>query len=118
RDLGRGDDTSVFFSPANAFYYLVERPGQALRLSRPAHYQLEGVVFDGRFPPEDGAPGRVPKATGNDVTSPSPSANDWYETIKLNWGRDFVTGATAYAPPSPVWRAFDDILATWQARGI
>lgn len=26
------------------------------------------------------------KATGNDVFSPTPSLNDWYDTVKLNYG--------------------------------
>jgi glycosidase len=118
RDFGLDDDTGVFFSPTNDFFYLVEPPHQALNLAKPLHWHPSGVVFGGRYWREDGVGGRTPKATGNNVVSPRPDATDWYETIKLNWGFNFVDGSSAFTPRPPVWEKFDAILAYWQARGV
>lgn len=118
-DFGRDDDPSRFFQPDNNFFYLVDPPGQALQLQRPAHWNPADVTFDGRYPPEDGtSPARVPKATGNDVTSPAPAASDWYETVKLNWGLDFVSGASRFDPIPKTWRRMDQVIAYWQRRGV
>ncbi len=117
-DFGRDDDTSVFFSPQNDFYYLADPPGQALNLAKPAGWNPTGVDFDGVYGREDGAEGRTPKATGNNVTSTQPGATDWYETVKLNWGLNFADGTSAYDPRPPVWDKVDAILAYWQARGV
>ena len=69
-DLGENDDCETAFSTQNNFYYL---PGQHLDISDiaggEAHY--------------DEYPAR---ATGNDCFTARPSRNDWYETIKLNYG--------------------------------
>jgi glycosidase len=89
-DFGTGDDTGEFFAPNNHFFYLVNLPGQKLTLSKPASWNPSGVKFDGEFAPEDGGVGRPPKATGNNVTSPNPRTDDWYDTIKLNYGYNFV----------------------------
>ncbi len=118
RDFGRNDDASVFFSPRNDYFYLVEPAGQSLRLRKPDRWNPEGVVFDGTFEPESGGAGRVPRVTGNNVTSPSPSADDWYETVKLNYGFNFVDGSTAFDPIPSVWTKIDEVLAYWQARGV
>ena len=118
RDFGIDDDRQVFFSPTNDFFYLPDPPGQFLQLSRPDGWNPVGAVFDGLFPPEDGQDGRTPRVTGDNVTSPAPSANNWYETIKLNFGLNFVTGDTEFDPVPPVWSKFDDILAYWQSLGV
>lgn len=118
RDFGRGDDTSVFFSPRNDFFYLADPPNQALNLAKPPHWNPSGVVFRGCYDREDGVGGRTPKATGNNVSSPWPDATDWYETIKLNWGFNFADGGLAFDPRPPVWEKFDAILAYWQGRGV
>jgi glycosidase len=115
--LGEGDDKEVFFATNNNFYYL--KPGD----------------------PGDGPPLRLPsapnehygpeaeygKVTGNNVISWTPSINDWYETIKLNYGHDFTTGRdTAHLPGADAavadvpktWKAMDAILAFWQELGV
>jgi len=118
RSLGSQDDTSQFFQPSNEFYYLVNPPGQALLLTKSDTWDPPGVSFDGRFEPEDGSPGRPPKATGNNVVSPAPSATDWYETIKLNYGFNFVSCMGSYDPQPRLWSSMDAILAFWQAKGV
>ena len=118
-DFGAGDDPTVFFDPDNHFFYLVDPPGQALELSRPEGWNPAGVSFDGRYAREDGSePGRTPKVTGNDVTSPRPSANDWYETVKLNWGYDFTSGTASYDPRPATWDTMDEVVAYWQDLGV
>ncbi|HJT76261.1 MAG TPA: alpha-amylase family glycosyl hydrolase, partial [Gemmataceae bacterium] len=64
-DFGAGDDQTQFFNRDNHFFYLTDPPGQALRLSRPPSWNPPGFVFDGLYPPEDGGPGHVPRASGD-----------------------------------------------------
>jgi glycosidase len=116
--LGRDDDTTLFFSNQNNFFYLVQQPIRALKLTKPSSWNPPGIAFDGRFPLEDGAPGRPPKATGNNVVNSSPSATDWYETIKLNYGYNFQTRERIYDPQPRTWTDMDQILAYWQATGV
>ncbi len=88
-DLGEGDDISLNYSPENNFYYLGE----------PLH--LDNILADA----EDGYQENPAKATGNDVFSAWPGRNDWYETVKLNYG------------PS-TYRKMRDILLYWAAKGV
>jgi glycosidase len=119
-DFGAGDDTSAFFHPQNDLFYLVDPPGQALVLPEPSHWpRPQGA--DGTLGTEDNdgvPPGDVPRATGNNVTSPAPSEHDWYETIKLNWGFDFASGTAAYDPVPGTWLKMDEVLAFWQEAGV
>jgi glycosidase len=117
-DFGTDDDTGKFFAPNNHFFYLAKIPGQKLTLSKPASWNPVGVKFDGEFAPEDGSLGRPPKVTGNNVTSPNPGADDWYDTIKLNYGYNFVDGTGHYDPRPRTWDVVDQILAYWQAKGV
>lgn len=119
RDFGKRDDTSVFFARDNAFFYLVDPPGQALTLAKPPSWEPSGVAFEGRYAKENGRDGNVPRATGNNVTSSSPSSTDWYETVKLNYGYHFVAPhQSSYDPPPATWREVDAIIAYWQDKGV
>lgn len=118
-NFGASDNQALFFDAQNNFFYLVDPPGQSLQLSRPAHWNPPGVTFDGAFLPENGSSATtVPKVTGNDVTLPNPASTDWYETIKLNYGHNFVTGDTAYTPTPSTWTKMNDIIAYWQGKGV
>lgn len=121
-DFGRGDDQTQFFTPTNNFYYLVDRPGRALTLPKPSHWNPPGVVFSGHFAREDGSRGRTPKVTGGDdyarVVDTLLSENIWYETIKLNYGYDFTTRAGHYDPVPRTWTMVDAIIAFWQRKGV
>jgi glycosidase len=117
-NFGNGDDTGVFFKRDNHFFYLMEPPGQKLRLSKPSHWNPSGLVFDGEFAREDGAPGRPPKATGNNVTSATLGVDDWYETIKLNYGFNFVDRSRHFAPRPRTWDLINEVIAHWQAKGV
>jgi glycosidase len=117
-DFGTGDDTGKFFASNNHFFYLVNPPSQKLTLSKPASWNPSGIKFDGEFAPEDGSVGRPPKVTGNNVTSPTPGTDDWYDTIKLNYGYNFVDRTGHYDPRPRTWDVIDEVLAYWQARGV
>lgn len=119
--FGEGDQRSVFFDRDNHFYYLQpDHPGGGAPLKLPT---VGRPGCDGRFEPETGH-GRV---TGNNVISWSPSINDWYETVKLNYGHDFTRGRDTSGLPRPdaapagvpkTWRTMDEILGYWQAMGV
>lgn len=117
-DFGTGDDTGRFFSPANHFFYITDRPGEPLRLNRPDDWNPPGFAFDGLYPPEDGSPDRPVKVTGNNCRDTSPGPDPWYETVKLNYGYDFTTGHGHYAPRPRTWDVADQILAYWQNLGV
>ena len=100
KDLGKGDDVSVHFSPSNNFYYM---PGQ----------QLGGEVNWGKYK-ENPA-----RATGNDQFTATPSYSDWYETVKLNYGVDYTGGGRHFFDPVPnTWKKMLHILLYWAAKGI
>ena len=119
--FGHGDKQDVFFDRNNHFYYLTSNDvggGPPLRL--PTGH-LPGC--DGRFAPETHF-GRV---TGNNVISWAPARQDWYETVKLNYGHDFTQGRTTSHLPGrdatltevpKTWRTMDEILSYWQALGV
>ena len=58
------------------------------------------------------------KATGNDCFSPSPSRNDWYDTVKLNYGVDYADGSEHFDPTPDTWLKMRDILLFWASKGV
>ena len=59
------------------------------------------------------------KATGNDCFHNAPGQNDWYETVKLNYGVDYYAGRIGHFDPIPdTWKKMTDILLFWAAKGI
>lgn len=111
-DLGAHDDKSKAFAPNNNFYYL---PGQHFVV--PAGYNPLGPLH---APGEDGKYNEFPaKATGNDVFSAAPSVNDWFETIKLNYGVDYQNGRQTHFEPVPdTWLKMRDILVFWAKKDV
>ena len=111
-DFGAKDDTSVIFSPGNDFLYL---PGKTFQ--PPADYQpLGGMRFPSSAMHYREYPARV---TGNDVYSESPSSNDWFETVKLNFGIDpHPPHPCFFDPVPPLWEKLLDILLYWAAKGV
>jgi glycosidase len=122
--FGVADDRSKFFAPENNFFHLAGQPLQlpTVRDGRPISPTCQVLgTCDGRFEPER----EHARVTGNNVTSASPSLHDWYETVKLNYGFDFTTGARAFphaeAPDLPIpdtWWKMDRVLAHWQGTGV
>lgn len=103
-DFGSHDDLSVAFSPNNNFYYL---PEQALTPQFSTSVECEPYY---EFPA---------KVTGNDVFSASPSENDWYEAVKLNYGVDYLDSHKTHFDPLPdTWHKMLDILLYWSSKGV
>lgn len=104
-DLGENDNSSYAFSPNNNFYYIPKTrftPTFSIKDSENIEY-LETPA----------------KATGNDCFSQWPNKNDWYETVKLNYGVDYMGGKTNHFYPIPdTWNKMLDILLFWAEKGI
>ena len=110
KDLGEEDDTTMHFSTKNNFYYCW---GQPLDLSSISHSTLHT--------PHSTYSENPARATGNDQFSNQPSANDWYETVKLNYGIDYCDagGRSEHFCPIPnTWGKMTDILLFWAGKGI
>ena len=91
--LGADDDKSVHWKPENDFFYYV---GEKLTLPTP--------VPAGMQPYEE-----IPAmATGNNCYSPNPGMNDWFETVKINYGDDHT----------PTWDKMYDIIDFWASKGV
>lgn len=104
RDLGQDDQKEYNFQPQNNFYYL------GTPFTPPFEEQNMGLVPYEEFPA---------RATGNDVFSPNPSINDWYETIKLNYGVDYENAHQKHVDPIPsTWIKMKDILLFWAGKNI
>lgn len=98
-DLGASDDKSQGFSPQNNFYY------------------CPGCHFEPSF--DKGSYDEYPaRATGNDHFDNHPGINDWYETVKLNYGVDYWTRFGHFSPVPDTWRKMTDILLFWASKGI
>ena len=103
--LGKKDNTLQAFSPQNNFYYI---PGQRLA----CRFDMTGLETEPYY--------EMPaKATGNDCFSAQPDRNDWYETIKLNYGVDYCAGGIKHFTPVPdTWHKMLQILRFWAAKGV
>jgi glycosidase len=112
KDLGESDDKAVAFAPNNNFYYL---PGQSFQV--PRGYNPLG---NNPFPTKDGKFEETPsKVTGNDQFTASPGVNEWFETIKLNYGVDIQNGRKSYFDPVPdTWNKMRDILVFWADKNV
>ncbi|RYY35003.1 MAG: alpha-amylase [Sphingobacteriaceae bacterium] len=113
RDFGEDDDNTLAFSPKNDFYYI---PGEKLNIPQgynPGGNEFVSELKDGKF---DEFPA---KATGDNVFNAWPSINNWFETIKLNYGVDYVSGyVTHFEPVPPLWNKMYDILSYWTDKGV
>jgi len=105
KDLGEGDNPQIGFTPENNFYYC---PGQRFTPYFDLyHGETEAYV-------EEPA-----KATGNDCFHNAPGMNDWYETVKLNYGVDYYAGGVGHFNPIPnTWDKMTEILLFWAAKGV
>lgn len=112
QDLGEQDDTSLQFHTNNNFYYIPDSQFEV-----PADYKPLG---DKKHPTKNGEFVESPaKVTGNNVFSASPSKDDWFETIKLNYGIDFENDEAQHFDPVPdTWHKMKDILNYWAAKNI
>jgi len=113
KDLGEDDDTLAKFKSSNNFYYL---PGESFQV--PKDYIALGP--DNSFPTKDGKFAEIPsKVTGNGHFGSSPGMNDWFETVKLNYGVDIQDNGKTYFDPVPdTWIKMKDILLFWATKKV
>ncbi len=112
KDLGESDDKKVAFHSNNNFYYLPDQAFSPPRRTISPNSQIVPVL-DGKFE-------EIPaKVTGNDQFMASPGVNDWYETVKLNYGVDIQNGRKTYFDPIPdTWNKMRDILLFWTSKNV
>lgn len=134
-DFGASDTTGVEYDKNNNFYYI---PGQAFQVPTSPDYKPLGgeknKLADGKFL-ENPA-----KWTGNGSRQAKPGINDWYETVKINYGirpnglkefpqlpfgydkqdykahYEFWKGKEKEIPNS--WKKFRDIALYWISKGV
>ena len=105
KDLGETDDCMMGFDPQNNFYYCPEQ-----------RFDPYFDLYQGEREPYLEMPA---KATGNDHFDNAPGKNDWYETVKLNYGVDYYAGRIGHFDPIPdTWLKMTDILLFWAKKGI
>ena len=105
KDLGEMDQTLHGFDPQNNFYYC---PGERFA----PYFDL----YNGEAEPYLEEPA---KATGNDHFDNAPGRNDWYETVKLNYGVDYYAGRIGHFDPIPdTWQKMTNILLFWAKKGV
>lgn len=105
KDLGENDDVLKGFDPQNNFYYC---PG--------CNFSPYFDLYKGEDTPYMENPA---KATGNDHFGPCPGVNEWYETVKLNYGVDYYAGRIGHFNPIPdTWNKMLDIMLFWASKGI
>ena len=105
KDLGEDDNPQLGFDPQNNFYYC---PGQRFTPYFDLYHGMEQPYFE-----------EPAKATGNDCFNNAPGMNDWYETVKLNYGLDYYAGRVGHFNPIPdTWSKMTDILLFWAKKGI
>ena len=133
KDFGADDDTSVEYKRNNNFYYI---PGKAFEVPTSDTYKpLNGEknpLIDGKFKEFPA------KWTGNGSREAKPDINDWYETVKVNYGikpdgsKDFPELPEGFdkkdfkahyeywqgkdVPDS--WKKFRDIALYWTKKGV
>lgn len=112
-DFGANDDFTKSFSTQNDFYYIT---GKSFVV--PKGVNAGGSDF--KSPLKDKQFAETPaKATGNNVFSEKPSIDDWYETIKLNYGVDYQNKEAKHLDPQPsVWLKMRDILLFWANKKV
>ena len=100
QDLGANDNPEWAFSPLNNFYYI---PGQKF-----APYV--NIADYEEYPA---------RATGNDCFRADPCVNDWFETVKLNYGVFYQGGGEKQFDPIPdTWHKMLHILLFWAGKGV
>ncbi len=105
KDLGEEDNPQNGFDPQNNFYYC---PGQRFTPYFDLYHDEPEPYIE-----------EPAKATGNDCFHNAPGMNDWYETVKLNYGVDYYAGRVGHFNPIPnTWSKMTDILLFWASKGV
>lgn len=131
RDFGADDDVSVEYKRDNNFYYIPNTHFEIPDADKPLNGENNPLI-DGEF-------NEYPaKWTGNGSRKAKPDSNDWYETVKVNYGirpdgsKDFPELPVGYYTKSyqehyefwkgksvpSSWVKFRDIALYWTAKGV
>ncbi len=134
QDFGATDNKQLVYSRDNNFYYIPEENFK-VPIPQNGYQPLGGEVY----PQSDGQFDEQPaKWTGNGSRMAQPAFNDWYETVKINYGirpdgsKDFDTLPASYATKSITshyafwqgktvpssWKKFRDIALFWLTLGV
>ncbi|MEO0059270.1 MAG: Neopullulanase 2 [Bacteroidota bacterium] len=133
KDFGATDDKTVEYATNNNFYYI---PGRDFQVPTDSNYRPLGgnsnPLLDGKFIESPA------KWTGNGSRMPKPDINDWYETVKINYGirpdgsKDFAELPEGFDQKSckehfefwknktvpSSWTKFRDIALFWIDKGV
>ncbi len=133
-DFGASDDTTIVFKKDNNFYYNPDTSFSVPQWEN-GYVPLGGTdhyLTDGKFKEEPS------KWTGNGSRLAQPNQNDWYETVKVNYGIDpegkkhFDSLPDSYAKENfekhhqfweakevpDSWKKFRDIALYWLDMGV
>lgn len=131
KDFGADDDVSVEYKRDNNFYYIPNTRFEIPNTAKPLNGEKNPLV-DGKFE-ENPA-----KWTGNGSRLAKPDKNDWYETVKVNYGirpdgsKDFPEVPAGFDTKSyqehynfwkdknvpNSWIKFRSIALYWTAKGV
>jgi glycosidase len=131
RDFGADDDVTVDYKRDNNFYYIPNTHFEVPDTDKPLNGESNPII-DGKF---DEYPA---KWTGNGSRLAKPDRNDWYETVKVNYGirpdgsKDFPELPAGFDTKSyqehfdfwkdkdvpSSWVKFRDIALYWTAKGV
>ncbi|CAA9201161.1 Alpha-1,4-glucan:maltose-1-phosphate maltosyltransferase [Flavobacterium bizetiae] len=131
KDFGADDDVNVEYSRNNNFYYIpnshFEIPDNDIPLNGEKNPLVDGVFDE-----------KPAKWTGNGSRKVKPDQNDWYETVKVNYGvrpdgsKDFLELPAGFDQKSyeehfafwqdkdvpDSWKKFKSIALYWTAKGV
>lgn len=131
RDFGADDDVTVEYKRDNNFYYIPNTHFEVPDTAKPLNGEKYPLV-DGKFEEYPA------KWTGNGSRLAKPDKNDWYETVKVNYGirpdgsKDFPELPAGFDTKSyqehfdfwkdkevpSSWIKFRDIALYWTAKGV
>lgn len=131
KDFGANDDVNVEYKRDNNFYYIPKEHFEIPNGDIPLNGEKNPMI-DGFF---DENPA---KWTGNGSRKVKPDQNDWYETVKVNYGirpdgsKDFPELPAAFDQKSYAehfafwqdkdvpdsWKKFKSIALYWTAKGV
>ncbi|MFV8353673.1 alpha-amylase family glycosyl hydrolase [Flavobacterium sp. XS2P14] len=131
KDFGANDDVTVAYKRDNNFYYIPNTHFEIPETIKPLNGEKNPLI-DGKFE-ENPA-----KWTGNGSRMAKPDKNDWYETVKVNYGirpdgsKDFPELPAGFETKShkehydywrgkevpDSWTKFRDIALYWTAKGV
>ena len=119
-DFGASDDATVEYKRDNNFYYIVGESFKVPNFTALGATESYKPLGGEEHPLSDGAFAETPaKWTGNGSRKSQPNADDWYETVKINYGvkpngdLDFPRLPGNYAQKN-----FQQHAAFWQDKNV